>query len=161
MAASSVVPRVDLEAGVARLRAEGFDVRADARCFSSHFTYAGTDAERAASFWDAATDPDVDVVWMARGGYGAGRILPLLVELARLEHRRETPCGCRRACDLHERRHASTPKPRDGQRRCCYSNRADPPARHTEYLKVDMPGLGTKRVEQPLAFRPLRALAAQ
>jgi muramoyltetrapeptide carboxypeptidase len=82
VAASSVVPRFDLEAGVERLRAEGLEVRVDPRCFASHFTYAGADADRAASFWEAATDPAVDVVWMARGGYGAGRILPLLEELA-------------------------------------------------------------------------------
>jgi muramoyltetrapeptide carboxypeptidase len=81
VAASSAVPRVELEAGVGRLRVEGFDVRVDPRCFAGHFTYAGTDEDRAASFWEAATNPDVDVVWMARGGYGAGRLLPLLDDL--------------------------------------------------------------------------------
>lgn len=81
VAASSVVPRADLDAGVERLRAEGLDVRVDPACYAIHFTYAGADADRAASFWHAATDPSIDVVWMARGGYGAGRLLPLLVEL--------------------------------------------------------------------------------
>ena len=85
VAASSVAPRADLDAGVERLRAEGFDVRVDDRCAARHFTYAGTDEQRAAAFWEAATDPDVDVVWMARGGYGAGRLLPMLAERAARE----------------------------------------------------------------------------
>jgi muramoyltetrapeptide carboxypeptidase len=81
VAASSVVPRVDLEAGVERLRAEGLTVRVDPRCLATHFTYAGADQDRAVSFWDAATDPAVDIIWMARGGYGAGRLLPILADL--------------------------------------------------------------------------------
>jgi muramoyltetrapeptide carboxypeptidase len=85
VAASSVVPRVDLDSGVERLRAEGFRVRVDERCAGRHFTYAGSDGDRASAFWEAATDPDVDVVWMARGGYGAGRLLPLLAERAARE----------------------------------------------------------------------------
>jgi len=82
VAASSVVPRVELDAGAERLRAEGLDVRVDPRCLSAHFTYAGADHDRAASFWDAATNPAIDILWMARGGYGAGRLLPLLADLA-------------------------------------------------------------------------------
>jgi muramoyltetrapeptide carboxypeptidase len=82
VAASSVVPPVELAAGVERLRTEGFDVRVDGRCAARHFTYAGTDDQRAAAFWEAAVDRDVDVVWMARGGYGAARVLPKLEALA-------------------------------------------------------------------------------
>jgi len=40
VAASSVVPRVELDAGAERLRAEGLDVRVDPRCLSAHFTSA-------------------------------------------------------------------------------------------------------------------------
>jgi muramoyltetrapeptide carboxypeptidase len=82
VAASSVVPRMELEAGVQRLRDEHLAVRVDDRCLASHFTYAGTDDDRAASFWAAAADPSVEIVWMARGGYGAGRLLPILADLA-------------------------------------------------------------------------------
>ena len=88
VAASSVVPRLELEAGVERLRGEGFDVRVDPRCFEQHFTYAGGDAARAQSFWEASIDPSIDVLWMARGGYGATRLLP---ELERLTVERGEP----------------------------------------------------------------------
>ena len=39
---------------------------------------AGTDAERAADLNAAFRDPSVDAVWCVRGGYGSGRLLPLL-----------------------------------------------------------------------------------
>jgi muramoyltetrapeptide carboxypeptidase len=39
---------------------------------------AGTDEERAADLNAAFRDPSVDAVWCIRGGYGSGRLLPLL-----------------------------------------------------------------------------------
>ena len=90
VAASSVVPRLELEAGVERLRGEGFEVSVDPRCFEQHFTYAGGDAARARSFWEAAIDPKIDVLWMARGGYGATRLLPELERLT-VEHVESIP----------------------------------------------------------------------
>jgi muramoyltetrapeptide carboxypeptidase len=42
------------------------------------FTFAGTDEERARSFYDFSIDPTLPVLWAARGGYGAGRLLPML-----------------------------------------------------------------------------------
>lgn len=81
-AASSAVPEIELEEGADRLRAEGFDVRVDPRCLARHFTYAGTDDQRAMSLWEAAVS-DAQVVWMARGGYGAARLLPMLDELTK------------------------------------------------------------------------------
>jgi muramoyltetrapeptide carboxypeptidase len=44
------------------------------QCFRSSGHFAGTDEERAAAFLEVANDPDVDAVWFARGGYGAGRV---------------------------------------------------------------------------------------
>ena len=61
-----------------RLRGEGLAVRVHPSCFEQHFTYAGSDEARACALWDAAIDSEVDVVWMARGGYGATRLLPQL-----------------------------------------------------------------------------------
>ncbi len=81
VAASSVVPEEQLLRGADRLRAEGFDVSVDPQCLAQHFTYAGEDAGRAQAFWGAANDPSVDVIWAARGGYGAARLLPILDEL--------------------------------------------------------------------------------
>lgn len=49
--------------------------------------FAGTDAERAAAFIKLANDPALDAVWIARGGYGANRlieaVLPALGPAAR------------------------------------------------------------------------------
>src|SRR5260221_7836802 len=81
VAASSVVPRLDLQAGVDRLRAAGLDAVIHPQCFETHFTYAGTDQQRAAALWEVANDDRFDVVWLARGGYGAARLLPLLDDL--------------------------------------------------------------------------------
>ena len=39
---------------------------------------AGTDGERAADLNAAFRDPAVDAIWCVRGGYGSGRLLPLL-----------------------------------------------------------------------------------
>jgi muramoyltetrapeptide carboxypeptidase len=83
VAGSSVVPRVELEAGVDRLRGEGFEVNLDPQCFEAHFTYAGQDEHRAQAIWRAANGHRSDVVWMARGGYGAARTLPLLDQWTR------------------------------------------------------------------------------
>ncbi len=37
-----------------------------------------TDTARAAKITEALCDPDTDAIWCARGGYGAGRLLPLI-----------------------------------------------------------------------------------
>lgn len=44
------------------------------QCFASLGHFAGSDAERLAAFVACANDSDVDAVWFARGGYGAGRM---------------------------------------------------------------------------------------
>lgn len=44
---------------------------------------AAPDAVRAEALVAALEDPDVDAVWCARGGYGAGRLLPRVTEVLR------------------------------------------------------------------------------
>lgn len=88
VACSSQVPQAELDAGIARLKEAGFGVTLYPQCRSRHFTYAGSDQERAAALFDAAMDPRFQIVWCARGGYGATRLLPLL---ERLEKERGTP----------------------------------------------------------------------
>jgi muramoyltetrapeptide carboxypeptidase len=44
------------------------------QCFLAHNHFAGTDRQRAAAFLEAANDPGVDALWVARGGYGSCRI---------------------------------------------------------------------------------------
>ena len=57
------------------------------QCLLSSGHFAGDDAERAAAFVEVANDAAFDAVWCARGGYGSGRlielILPRLTEAAR------------------------------------------------------------------------------
>ena len=57
------------------------------QCLLSSGHFAGDDAQRAAAFVEVANDAAFDAVWCARGGYGSGRlielILPRLTEAAR------------------------------------------------------------------------------
>ena len=60
---------------VARLAAaRGIDLMFHAQCFASSGHFAGCDKDRADALVEVANDPAVDVVWCARGGYGANRI---------------------------------------------------------------------------------------
>lgn len=80
-AASSVVPIFEFERGMQHLRANGFEPVIHEQVSKNHFTFSGTDEERAAAFYAYAIDPTLPVLWAARGGYGAARILPMLDEL--------------------------------------------------------------------------------
>lgn len=80
-AASSVVPQVEFAAGVEHLRANGFDPRIQAQVANEHFMFAGNDVERATAIYDLAIDPKIPVLWAARGGYGAARLIPQLKHL--------------------------------------------------------------------------------
>lgn len=57
------------------------------QCMASSGHFAGDDATRAAAFIEVANDERYDAIWFARGGYGAGRlvemVLPKLKESAR------------------------------------------------------------------------------
>lgn len=83
VACSSQVPQAELDAGIACLRQAGFGVTLYPQCRARHFTYAGTDEQRAAALFDAAMEERFHIVWCARGGYGATRILPLLERFAK------------------------------------------------------------------------------
>lgn len=58
--------------------AAGFTVAADPQVFEQAGQLAGDDKVRAAALMAALNDPQTDIVWAARGGYGAMRLLPLL-----------------------------------------------------------------------------------
>lgn len=81
VAPSSVVPSVEFELGIEQLRADGFDVKVHRQCRKKHLFFAGTAQDRAEAFYEYAMDPEVDVLWSARGGYGANHLLPLLDRL--------------------------------------------------------------------------------
>jgi len=81
VAPSSPVPLVELEIGAQRLTDAGFEVFFHPQVKETETFFAGSDADRAHAFLDYAFDPDLGVIWAARGGYGAVRILPILDEV--------------------------------------------------------------------------------
>lgn len=87
LCASSAVPAERLEPAVAAVKALGLDPVVYPTCYfeNRHGYFAGDDAQRAKDLSDAFADPSIRGVLCIRGGYGAGRLLPLLdwKELAR------------------------------------------------------------------------------
>ncbi|HZZ44742.1 MAG TPA: LD-carboxypeptidase [Tepidisphaeraceae bacterium] len=81
IAPCSTVPALEFSVGEQHLRSHGFDVRTHPQVLEHHFTFAGTDASRAAAFFDYASDPSLDILWSARGGYGASRLVRYLDQL--------------------------------------------------------------------------------
>jgi len=81
VAPSSVLPKIEFQMGINKLKSSGFAVKAHQQCKKKHFFYAGTAHERAKAFFEMASDPKIDVLWCARGGYGANQLLPLLERL--------------------------------------------------------------------------------
>ncbi len=59
----------DLAAGV-----PGIALAFHPQCYQNEGHFAGSDAARLAAFVECASDPAVDAVWFARGGYGSNRI---------------------------------------------------------------------------------------
>ena len=64
--------------GVGLLETAGFKVLVPKNLFLKNGYLAGTDAQRAELFMDMFTDPIVNAVLCARGGFGSMRILPLI-----------------------------------------------------------------------------------
>ncbi|MGK5086348.1 LD-carboxypeptidase [Bdellovibrionota bacterium FG-2] len=83
IAPSSVVPQIEFELGLQRLGAQGFDFEVHPQCKKEFRFFAGTDADRAQAFLAAAYSLKSDVLWCARGGYGAARLLPILAAESR------------------------------------------------------------------------------
>ena len=75
---ASAIDREYLERGVGALRRMGFRVKVSSHALDRSAILAGTDAVRASELQKFFADPEVDAIFAARGGYGAGRILPLL-----------------------------------------------------------------------------------
>ena len=100
-APSSPVGLVELDLGVQQIRDEEFDVFVHPQTTARDFLSAGTDHQRAAALLDLANDDSIDVVWAARGGWGAARMLPLLAA-APIPARRKTLVGYSDVTALHE-----------------------------------------------------------
>ncbi len=82
-AASSIVPQVEFRAGIEHLQRQGFEPRVESQVLDAKFIFPGSDEERAGAIYKLANDPSIPILWAARGGYGAGRLIPLLDRLTR------------------------------------------------------------------------------
>ena len=91
-----------LEAGSALLRSLGYRTRAarNAGLRSGTLGLAGSDAERLAGYRDLLLDPEVTAIFLARGGYGLLRLLPLL-DPAEVAAHPKIHCGFSDATALH------------------------------------------------------------
>lgn len=78
VAPAARVNREKIEGGVRSLAQLGYQVTLGAHVFDENGYLAGQDDDRAADLMEALTDPSVDAVIAARGGYGTMRLLPLL-----------------------------------------------------------------------------------
>ncbi|VBB47664.1 LD-carboxypeptidase [uncultured Desulfatiglans sp.] len=67
--------RGDLEAGMAHLRAEGFQIREGRALFARKGYLAGSDAARLEDLHAMFKDRDIKAVFCSRGGYGSLRLL--------------------------------------------------------------------------------------
>jgi muramoyltetrapeptide carboxypeptidase len=73
------IPKLDgLERGMALLREWGYRIIEGEHVRDRHLFNAGTAAARTADLVWALTDPEIDAVWLARGGYGCVHCLPAL-----------------------------------------------------------------------------------
>lgn len=68
----------DFEAGIAELRALGFDPYFDESVFERRGYVAGSAATRAQAFLRAWADPETAAIVAVRGGFGSVQLLPLL-----------------------------------------------------------------------------------
>ena len=75
---ASAIDREHLQRGVTALEKMGFRVKVSRHALDRAAIVAGPDSVRASELQAFFADPEVDAIFAARGGYGAGRILPLL-----------------------------------------------------------------------------------
>jgi muramoyltetrapeptide carboxypeptidase len=75
-ALSGPVDPAKLEAGLAVLQRLGFEPVLADNVLTREGLFAGGDAERLAAFHQLAADPDLSVIFFARGGHGLLRVLP-------------------------------------------------------------------------------------
>jgi muramoyltetrapeptide carboxypeptidase len=78
VAPAAVVDEPNLSAGVQMLETAGFRTRLGVAALKKSGYLAGTDRERVTDLHDMFRDPTVKAIIAARGGYGSGRLLPLV-----------------------------------------------------------------------------------
>jgi len=77
-AASGYCDGAKLENGVRILESLGLKVKIMPSCHTRHDYLAGTDTERLADLHEAFGSKEIRAIFLARGGYGAARLLPYL-----------------------------------------------------------------------------------
>jgi muramoyltetrapeptide carboxypeptidase len=75
---AAAVEKESLERGLELVRSIGFKLRVSNRVLDRDDILAGSDRQRAEELQAFFADPDIRAIFVARGGYGSGRILPLL-----------------------------------------------------------------------------------
>ena len=78
VAPAAAIDATVLSAGVRALERLGYRVRVGEAVQKRNGYLAGKDSDRVRDLIDAFVDPNVRAIIAARGGYGAGRLLPLL-----------------------------------------------------------------------------------
>ncbi len=78
VAPAAAIEREHLERGVNVLGSMGYRVKVSERALARSGILAGDDRGRAAELQEYFADPEVKAIFSARGGYGCGRLLPLL-----------------------------------------------------------------------------------
>ena len=78
VAPAAAIEREHLERGVNLLASMGFRVKVSERVLARSGILAGDDVDRAAELQTCFADPEVKAIFSARGGYGCGRLMPLL-----------------------------------------------------------------------------------
>lgn len=78
VATSATVEREYLERGIGVLSAMGYRVKVSERALDRAGIFAGSDHDRARELNAFFADPEIKAIFGARGGYGCGRLLPLV-----------------------------------------------------------------------------------
>ena len=78
VASAAAIERAHLERGVNVLASMGFRVKVSERVLARSGILAGDDRDRASELQGYFADPEVKAIFSARGGYGCGRLLPIL-----------------------------------------------------------------------------------
>lgn len=100
IAPSSPFPPERFAAGVTALESLGYHVRVHPNAYAQDGYLAGADALRIDAIHTFLDDPDVDVLWAARGGYGVHRIVDR-VDVHKLAAARKPIVGFSDICALH------------------------------------------------------------
>lgn len=72
--AGSIKPKL-IDGGALTLKSWGHKVTLSKHCKGSYGRFSGTPDERVEDLIEALKDPDVDLIWCSRGGYGCMQIL--------------------------------------------------------------------------------------